>query len=281
VRIDLHCHSDCSDGRHPPERIGQLAAERQVQLFCLTDHDSLAGSGRAEAAFLAHGPADRPGRVVRGVELSCSDGGRAVHLLLYGAPAAPGWDAVALQLQAQLRARRHRLRNIVERLRQVGVTLDAEAILAAAAGRPVGRPDVAAALLQSGAVRSLQEAYQRYLRDGGPADVPLTLLPVEAALALGRDAGLRTSLAHPHALGSAADERVGRWASAGLGALEAFYGPYTARQRKRWLALAARHRLLVTGGSDFHGLAGSGNERPGIDLPEPHAARLRDWLAAA
>lgn len=274
MRLDLHCHSTCSDGSLPPEEVAARAKAEGVELFCLTDHDSVAGyAATADALAGAH--------VLRGVELSCRHAGKTVHLLLYGVKDGPGLAALERRLEGVLEDRRTRLRAIIARLRQLGVRLDGEKILIGTHGHTPGRPDVARALVESGHVRSQREAFEKYLHDGGPADVALDRVSLEEGLQLGREAGARMSLAHPHTLRSPplVDEIFARFRSEGLEGIEAFYGRYNAPERAMWLRVARRRDLVVTGGSDFHGDAVPEVARPGIELPEPLAARLRAWLA--
>lgn len=274
MRLDLHCHSTCSDGSLPPGAVAARAGEEGVELFCLTDHDTLAGHAATAEAL--------PGvAVLRGVELSCRHAGKTVHLLLYGVQEGPGLAALEGRLQSVLEDRRTRLRAIIARLRRLGVALDEEKIVARTHDHTPGRPDIARALVEAGHVRSLREAFDRYLHDGGPADVSLERVSLAEGLQLGREAGARMSLAHPHTLRSPplVDEIFARFRAEGLEGIEAYYGRYGAPERAQWLALARRRGLVVTGGSDFHGAAVPEVARPGIELPEPLAARLRAWLA--
>lgn len=275
MRVDLHCHSTCSDGSHPPAEVAARARAQGVELFCLTDHDTLDGYAETRAAL-----PDVP--VLRGVELSCRHNTRTVHLLVYGVDEGPGGAALQQRLADVLADRRVRLLAIVERLAELGVPLDQERVLRGAAGHTPGRPDVARALLEAGHVRSLREAFDRYLHDGGPADVAFARLSLEEGLQLGREAGAKMSLAHPHTLRSYAlvVELFRRHRDAGLEGIEALYGRYPAHERETWLRVARSFDLVVTGGSDFHGEAVPDVTQPGIDVPEPLAGRLRDWLGA-
>ncbi|MCY1004997.1 PHP domain-containing protein [Nannocystis pusilla] len=200
MRVDLHCHSTCSDGSLSPTEVATRAQAEGVQLFCLTDHDSVAGY-EATAAALPNT------RVLRGVELSCRHAGKTVHLLIYGVREGAGLTALQGRLEHVLEDRRTRLKAIIARLRRLGVKLDGEKILIATHGHTPGRPDVARALVEAGVVRSQREAFERYLRDGGPADVALERVSLDDGLRLGRNSGAKMSLAHPHAALAAAGRR--------------------------------------------------------------------------
>ncbi|HEU5060056.1 MAG TPA: PHP domain-containing protein [Kofleriaceae bacterium] len=271
----MHCHSTASDGADPPAEVGRQAAAGGLRLFCLTDHDTCAGWGEAAAAFGRDG-----GAALCGVEISAVEEGRTVHLLVYDAARGPGWSALAERLIDQASARRARMRDMLARLSARGVAVAFADVEAEAAGAVMGRPHLARALVKGGHVSSVGEAFDRWLGDGGPADVPLARFEVADALALARAAGARVSLAHPHTIGPVrAADLLRRHREAGLEGLEAWYGAYSPREREDWLALARDHRAVVTAGSDYHGFP----DLPGlgVELPEPHAARLLAWLGIA
>jgi hypothetical protein len=275
MRLDLHCHSTHSDGSLPAAEVAARAGALGARLFCLTDHDTLDGYAATRAAL-------PDATVLRGVELSVQHARRTVHLLVYGVQEGAGQEALARRLADVQHDRRERLRAIVDRLAALGIHLDAEQILGGAHGRTPGRPDVARAMVEAGAVRSAREAFDRYLHDNGPADVAFARVSLAEGLELGRAAGARMSLAHPHILRSPAlvAEILRRHKPDGLEGVEACYGRYAHAEREQWLRLAEELGLVVTGGSDFHGAAMPEVTQPVIDLPEPHAARLREWLGA-
>ena len=276
VRLELHCHSTCSDGSLSPEELAHAAGSYGVELFCLTDHDTMAGCGRTAAAL--------PGtRVLRGLELSCKAERRTVHLLMWGVAKGPGREALEGRLRELRSQRRQRIVAICARLAELGVPLSAAAILADvdASGRTPGRPDVARALVAAGVCSSPREAFDRFLKDGGRADVPIAGLSLSEGLALGRAAGARMALAHPHTVGHFAvvRELVARHRGEGLEDIEAFYGDASPVRAEPWLRLAAALDLVPTGGSDFHGPRPGESARVGVELPAGVGARLREWLA--
>jgi 3',5'-nucleoside bisphosphate phosphatase len=276
VWCELHCHSTCSDGTDPPALVAQRALLAGVSIFCLTDHDTFAGHAATVTAAGETGAM----RVLRGMELSCGERGRPVHLLLYGVSDGPGRERLEATVATLVERRRTRIAEICARFRKWNIELDPAAILAEAKDATPGRPHVAAALVKAGVVRSMREAFDRFLKDGGPADVPSPRLAVEEGAALGRAAGARVSLAHPHTLGHPSFARAlcERAREAGLEGLEAYYGPYGARDRAEWSALAAELDLVITAGSDYHGRNTPEIPGPGVELPEPHSRRLLEWL---
>lgn len=275
MRVELHCHSTFSDGSFPAAEVAQLAARSRVALFCLTDHDTCAGYEISRAILEPTGC-----KVLRGLELSCRAGGRNVHVLLYGLVEGPGLDRLRERLDEVHTERCERLVAICVRLRRLGIDLDDQALLSRSHGRTPGRPDVARALVAAGVCKTPQEAFTRYLRDGGPADVALARLSVADGVALGLAAGGRASLAHPHTMGDFAQARalLKEHRDLGLEGIEAFYGSYARAESERWLRLAHELDLVPTGGSDFHGEMNPAVTQPGIGLPEDVAARLCAWL---
>ena len=249
--IDLHTHSTVSDGSEAPETIVELAHAVGCRAVALTDHDSLAGLARARAR------ADELGiRLVPGCEVSCvpiATGG--VHVLVYFVddPASP----LGRELDHLRDDRRNRNLALVGRLQELGIPVTF-AMAAAHAGTEagVGRPHFAQAMVDVGAVDSVDEAFGRYLSNGGAAYVPKGRLHVADVCRLTRDSGGVAVLAHPTTVGLEGDALAGAvrgMADAGLGGLEAVYGRYSPQTRTALQNLARRFGLVPTGGSDFHG----------------------------
>ena len=276
MRIELHCHSTCSDGSLEPEVLGDRVEARGAKLFCLTDHDTLAGCERAGARV--------PGaHVLRGLELSCKAAGKTLHLLMYGVEPGPGEDALRERLARIDTQRRERMEQILDKLEGLGVMLDRDKIRARSHGRTPGRPDVAAALVEAGVCNSMRQAFDRFLKDDGPAYVAVDRVSLKEGLALGRACGAKMSVAHPHSLRSFAlvEDLFVRHRALGLEGIEAGYGKYGDAEREHWSRLAESLDLVVTGGSDFHGAAAPTVPEPVIDFPEPQAQRLLDWLGVS
>ncbi len=273
VRLDLHCHSTRSDGSLEPGEVARLAGEFGVELFCLTDHDTMAGYATTRERLAE-------AVVLRGLELSCKHFGRTVHLLVLGVAEDEAGEALQRRLDRVNADRGKRLRGIVDRLAKLGIALDADQVLDGTKGGTPGRPHVARAMVKACAVKTVREAFDRYLHDGGPADVEIDRISLEEGLALGRAAGAKMSLAHPHTLRDfgVVEEMFRMFRGEGLEGIEAWYGGYGPSKREPWLRLATQQALIVTAGSDFHGDIVPEVSRPGIELPEPHATRLREWL---
>ncbi len=265
MRFELHCHSTCSDGTEAPERVAARAAQRLVEVFALTDHDTCAGSGVEVTGA----------RAIRGVEMSCDHEGRTIHVLAYDR--GGDWASLEARISEVRTARTNRLRVMAAKLRQRGITIDIDALITAAGTRAVGRPDLARAMVEAGAVSSMKEAFSRHLYDGGPVDVPNLSLPITEALAVGRAANAAMAIAHPHLYDELSTKLVRAYKADGLTGLEAYYGAYDARERGRWMAVADQLGVVCTGGSDWHGPE-DGIYPPGVDLPADRSDALLRWL---
>ena len=248
--IDLHTHSTCSDGTDPPERVVELAVTAGCSAVALTDHDTLSGLPRAMARAQELGIT-----LVPGCEVSCAYGRGSAHVLVYFAEADDG--PLQVELAALRRDRVARNRELADRLRTLGLDVTYEEIVAQAAGeQSAGRPHVAAVLVRHGYAESIPDAFDRWLGTGAPAYVPKARLEPGALAAAARASGAVAVLAHPLTLGLDAgelDTAVGHLAEAGFAGIEAHYGRYSPETRAELVALAGRHDLVATGGSDYHG----------------------------
>lgn len=220
-----------------------LVRERRLAVFAITDHDTTDGLWEAQTAA-AGSPL-----LIPGIELSAEDDGQDVHVLGYFIRPTDAEFQVRL---AHFRADRlNRGQRIVERLAALGLPVSWERVLALANGGAVGRPHIARALVEAGHVASLEDAFAEYLYTGGPAYVARQRLTPEAAIDLIHQAGGAAVLAHP-GLVDGYSQMVERLAAAGLDGVEITHPKNDTTVRANLRALAARHDLIVTGGSDFH-----------------------------
>lgn len=256
--IDLHSHSLASDGQYPPAEVAALAAAAGVKVWALCDHDTVAGLGEAGAA------AGRLGmRFVPGIELSChvSDGDRKeIHLL--GHFLDP--DAPDLRRFEDLLAdhRRKRMGLIVQALAKLGVLIREEDILKHSGGKTIGRPHVARAIVETGVVSSVKEAFERYLGEGKPAYVGRYRLLAIDAVGLVKKAGGTVTIAHPGLSGLNVVE-IEELVRAGVSGIEVHHAEQNPSVREKYLRLAEQHDLVPTAGSDYHGPAISPGRRFG------------------
>ena len=247
MRIDLHVHSDASDGTDPPAEVARRAAAAGLDVVALTDHDTMAGIAPATAAL-------PPGlTLVPGLELSCLDNGRSMHLLGYLCD--PGDPALAAETELIRDDRVHRARAMVARLAELGAPVTWEQVAAIAGDAVVGRPHIARALAEAGVVATPADAFTaEWIADGGRAHVDRYAPDAARGIALVRAAGGVPVLAHPRSPGyEIADEVIAGLAAAGLAGLEVFHPDHDHSERARLTQLANSLDLVMTGGSDDHG----------------------------
>ncbi|MBP7826944.1 MAG: PHP domain-containing protein [Verrucomicrobia bacterium] len=270
MSADLHLHTRFSDGTFTPEELVAAAQQQELTALALTDHDTMEGCPATAAACAAAGIEFLPG-----IELTSEQNGRELHILGYGLAMhqAPLQQALA-KFQA---ARQQRIRDIVARLKELNVTLDADAVLAQANCRAPGRPHVARALVTAGACATMDEAFERWLKQHRPAWVPKYRITAADAIELIHQAGGAAVLAHP-AL-NRADPLIPGLVEAGLDGIECFHTQHSANVSRRYVALANRLGVLITGGSDCHGLNKGIPHIGTVRLPLVYFEKLKDRIA--
>jgi predicted metal-dependent phosphoesterase TrpH len=283
--IDLHIHSSASDGTLAPEEILSRAARLGLGAISITDHDTVAGCRQAQAA-----PAPPGLRFLTGIEISSQPPVEfglpgSLHILGYGIDIC---DSNLLRALDTLQdARRQRLPKMIRRLRRLGCSISDEEIRQAVGSSQPGRPHLARALVGKGLVKSIDEAFERYLGNGRPAYVQKYRLPWRRTIAVIRGAGGIAVLAHPGLipLPSETDLEtlVQRLVGAGLGGIECYYPQHPAEATARYRRMARKHHLVVTGGTDFHGDQSAGIQigsgKGGFCVPYELYQALADRLA--
>ncbi|MDR2573927.1 MAG: PHP domain-containing protein [Desulfovibrio sp.] len=278
--IDLHTHSNASDGSDSPAQLVAAARVSGLAAIALTDHDTIAGLEEAEAAGRDMGVT-----VIRGCELSTTaeNGALRLHILALWLPRDTGDLKACLQdLRAKRDARNDR---IVALLRGCDLDISMDDVRDLARGESVGRPHIAAALLVKGYVKTPAEAFKRYLGRQGKAYVPKEVMPAEEAVRMLAGLGATVCLAHPMLDKPPPDKLealVSRLVKQGLSAVEIWHSEHSAADTRAALGLAQRFGLGLSGGSDYHGLnkpgirmgTGRGNLRMRLDVLE-NLARLR------
>ncbi len=254
-RADLHTHTTASDGMQSPAENVRLAKAAGLSAVAITDHDTVAGVAEAMLEGERLGIA-----VVPGVEVSTVANGTDIHILGYY---TNNDDVKWLTRLASLRGvRDQRNEMIVNKLRELGIALTMDEVIAAAHGESamesqkaadasIGRPHIAAALIRKGIVSNMKEAFDRYLKTGAAAYVnPPRLNPFEAIDWI-REAGGTSVIAHPGLYGNdSLVEEIIRYGVQGIEVLHSDHGP---EEERRYAELAASYHLIATGGSDFHG----------------------------
>lgn len=244
--IDLHSHTNESDGSCSPAELIAEALRAGVGVLGITDHDTFAGYDQSVDLAREAGI-----RLVRGIELSTKLHGHAVHLLGYfpGDGALTDFREWVLDLQA---SRRDRNRRLAERLRELGFDIRVEEAEALGRGT-TGRPHFARLMLEKGYVANIRQAFDDYLDESAKAYVYRREPQFAEGAGRIRAAGGIASLAHPVRVHGDVPALMPELCAAGLNAIEAYHSDHTEAETELYLGLARRYHLKVTGGSDFHG----------------------------
>ena len=263
---DLHLHTYFSDGTYSPEEMVSQGQRNGLVSLALTDHDTTEGCVRTALACEA-----AEMEFIPGTELTAEQDDNELHILGYFIDIQ---NPKLLTEMARFQAvRQNRIREMVAKLNLVKVPLTAEAVFALANCRSPGRPHVARALVKAGFCSSLDEAFERFLKKNRPAWVPKFKMSASDAIELIHQAGGVAVMAHPGL--NHADEVIPGMVEAGLDGLECFHTKHSAGTAQHYLRLAERFHLLVTGGSDCHGL-NKGKPLIGtVKLPYEHVESLK------
>lgn len=246
MRLDLHIHSTASDGALPPQDVLVLCEAARLDVIALADHDTTAGVRRLNRLGVKG-----PIQVVPALEVSSTLDQRELHFLGYFVD--PYADVIYRHEERAVRLRERRMRGMIQRLGDQGIGVTIESVVAAAGtdGAALSRPHLARALVGAGHVTSVPEAFDRYIGDGHPAFLPTSLLSPEEAIELILDAGGIPVWAHPPE--DRVESLLPRLVQAGLRGLEVYRPRHPARYTLRLEALCRAWKLLMGGGSDWHG----------------------------
>jgi predicted metal-dependent phosphoesterase TrpH len=256
--VDLHLHTTASDGVMSPSEIVRYAKAKGLQAIAITDHDTIEGleEGLSEAERIDF-------EVIPGIEISAEHSPGSMHLL--GFLLDIHYPLLNERLGYLQKARAERNPKIVERLNRLGIELTYEEVLKASGGGQVGRPHFAQVLLEKNYVRSYQEAFERFLRKGAPAYVDKFRFTAKEAIHFIKEAKGVAVLAHPNTLNvngySELENLILRLIKEGLKGIEVYYPEHSTLEVAQYKTLAARHGLLMTGGTDYHGI-----EKNGLDI---------------
>lgn len=255
--IDLHVHSNCSDGSFTPKELVDYAVQKGLKAMALTDHDTI--DGIEETMEYAK---DKPIEIIPGIEYSTEYNGRDVHIVgLFIDYTSPVFLDYLERFQQSRTDRNHKL---CANLQSAGIVITYEALLDAFPNAVITRAHYAKFLLDKGYVKSRNEAFDKYLGDNTPYFVHREKITPEEVIEVTRRAGGIPVLAHPtlYGLGNEQlDLLIKRLKAAGLMGIETFYSTYSPAEERKIKELAKKHRLLQSGGSDFHG-----ENKPGLDL---------------
>lgn len=278
MSIDLHTHSNFSDGTLTPTELVTLAKGKKITALALTDHDTMAGVEEAVLAGEMLGV-----EIIPGIEISVLHDKVEYHILGYWAD--PRNSVLAEALAKLQGARSERNNRILQKLNELGIPATNEELERVSEQGQTGRPHIAKLLVRYGVVKTITQAFDDFLKKGAVAYVSRFAFTAIEAVTLIRQAGGLAVLAHP----TQNDPEFTRLPSvladlvpAGLDGLEVYYPTHSHKMKKKLRALAAQHNLLLTGGSDYHGdirpgttLAGGGN----IFVPLELLVKMKERVA--
>lgn len=255
--IDMHVHSNISDGTMSPEELVAYAEEKKLYAFALTDHDLVAGIDRAIEAAKKYEV-----KVIPGIEISAQFLGSDIHILGYGID----YKSSVLHEHTKFLQDERKKRNltIMKRMNEMHLTIDEDAFLKRYDGTSITRMHFAKYMVEKGYVKTFQEAFDTFLNKNCPLYVPRKMVTVEAAIAMIHEAKGKAVIAHPvlyHYENMTRAELIDYLVKQGADGIEAIYSRNSREDEAYYLQLARRYHLFVTGGTDFHG----GN-KPDLDL---------------
>ncbi len=264
IEVDLHLHTNHSDGALSPSELVELCFERGLQTIAVTDHDTTSALQEAQECASKLGI-----RLINGIELGTNYLKDEVHILGYGI------DLQDVGFQDRLsvfrRGRLLRGKKIVEKLVSIGLNISWEMVRNIAKGDSVGRPHIAMALVELGHSTNIKDAFKKYLNVDSPGFVPREMITATEAVKILRDNGSLAVLAHPLLSNSKSGrksiqnliELIPKLCAVGLGGIEVYYGDYDSRQVSHLTELAEKYSLIKCGGSDYHNSENRNDPHPG------------------
>lgn len=263
---DLHLHTSFSDGTYSPEELTAHGHRYKLAAMALTDHDTVEGCERMGKACKEVGI-----EFIPGTELTAELYTDELHLLGYFL------DIRCPKLLAEIakfqKGRQERILEMVARLNAHKIPLSAEAVFAVANCRSPGRPHVGRALVKAGYCTSMDEAFERFLKRNRPAFVPKTKISALHAIELIHNAGGLAVMAHPGL--NRSDELIPQLVEAGLDGIECFHSKHSSADSQRYLRIASKYNLLITGGSDCHGMSKGKPLIGGVKIPYEYIEKLK------
>jgi predicted metal-dependent phosphoesterase TrpH len=270
VFADLHLHTTFSDGTYTPEELVAQGRRLGFAALALSDHDTVEGCARMESAC-----ASANIEFIPAAELTAELEGHELHILGYFLETTNA--RLLVELERFQEVRQNRIREMVARIRKLNVPLREEQVFEVARCRAPGRPHVARALVQAGLCANLDEAFERFLKKGRPAWVPKCKMSAAEAIALIHHAGGLAVMAHPGL--NNCDDLIPALAECGLDGIECYHTKHAAAEAYHYQKMAEQLRLLVTGGSDCHGLSKGRPLIGGVKLPYARVEEMKKALA--
>lgn len=245
MKIDLHLHTNFSDGIFSPEEVLAMAAKNNYNVISITDHDTLDGYREAKKYLPEYDI-----KLLPGVEISSIHSNRDVHVLAYDVDEKN--EKLDFLLTSIQKSRLVRAKKIIDKLKDMGIEVDFDKVRSLAGKYElIARPHIARVLVENGNCRTVKEAFDNYLSNSSPAYVLKETPSVQEIIDVIHQAGGVAVLAHPHTLFD--DTMIDEFILMGLDGLEVFYAKYDKKMVDFYDEIALKNCLIRTGGSDFHG----------------------------
>jgi len=248
-QVDLHMHTNHSDGTLRPRELVRHAKEKGLTCISVTDHDTMSSFDECADEAKKIGV-----ELIPGIEISAQFEPGTLHILGYFLD--PKQSELQSTLASIQKARFERNPQIIEKLNQLGISITLAEVEAESGGKQVGRPHFARVLFKKGVVKSMEEAFDKYLGKGKPAYIDKRRLSSRESIQKVRKAGGIAVIAHPKQMKldeKSLEKEFERLAAEGLGGIEAYNSCQSAQEAGLYKLIAKRFNLFVTGGSDFHG----------------------------
>jgi predicted metal-dependent phosphoesterase TrpH len=267
---DLHLHTNFSDGTFTPEELVFQAQKAGLACIAVTDHDSVEACVRAGAAC-----ASVKMEFIPGTELTAEHDDTELHLLGYFLDTHN--EKLLTEIARFQVVRQSRIHEMVALINKLGTPLKAESVFTLANCKSPGRPHVARAMVKEGFVKNLDEAFERFLKKGRPAWVPKSKISALEAIELVHQAGGLAVMAHPGL--NRTDNIIPALVAAGMDGIECFHTKHSTTMSERYLEIADKHHLLVTGGSDCHGFSKGKPLIGTVRLPYEHVEKMKERIS--
>jgi predicted metal-dependent phosphoesterase TrpH len=267
---DLHLHTNFSDGTFTPEELVFQAQKAGLACIAVTDHDSVEACARAGAAC-----ASVKMEFIPGTELTAEHDDTELHLLGYFLDTHN--EKLLTEIARFQVVRQSRIHEMVARINELGTPLKVESVFALANCKSPGRPHVARAMVKAGLVKNLDEAFERFLKKGRPAWVPKSKISALEAIQLVHQAGGLAVMAHPGL--NRTDNIIPALVAAGMDGIECFHTKHSTTMSERYLEIADKYHLLVTGGSDCHGFSKGKPLIGTVRLPYEHVEKMKGRIS--
>ncbi|HBQ60253.1 MAG TPA: PHP domain-containing protein [Balneolaceae bacterium] len=254
-KADLHIHTTCSDGKMSPEEAVELAAEKKLQCLSITDHDTCKAYHQAKGKA-----AELDIELIPGVEITSTLDDKEAHILAYNFD--PDTNYLEDFLKSQKKARRERIKGIIETVQKNGVEVDFDEVWAEANGANIGRPHLAQVLIQKGYVSSHKEAFIRYLSNQKLGSIENTYPDYREVIEIIKNVGGASVVAHPGRMYS--DAEIQQFIDAGIDGIECIHPSHNFKLQKKYTELCESESLLMTGGSDSHDHIETGYTNVGV-----------------